>query len=355
MDLDKIEIIELGKDFKESVSFIDYYDYRRPAWEELDPENPTLSFEDFKNEWMANDSETYETFMYALKHEGNFIGNFWLNGIKKNCTDAPQAEKGVGYFQCFVPKELRRQGIATMQLKKVANLARDWGFKKINCTWCEQEAAKEFCRHFSGVMVSKDTRRKFNLKDANWDNIKTFACHTDKNSDFTTEFAIGYPQDRKLEFMSFLASFANEFSRFENDEPWDEDFLVKGMQEDEGKRDGKEINIFAIAKDGAGRFAGVTEVTIENISPEFAYQGITGVAKNFRGNGLGLRLKAEMALHIRDNYPAVEKISTITSNENKWMIVINEAMGYKLYKQVERYCFNVGDLAKRMGANNESE
>lgn len=354
MNLDEIQIIKLEKDFKESESFLDYYNYRRLAWEELDPENPIFSFEDFKNEWMAHDSDTYEILTYALKHESSFVGNFWVNGIKKDCKDAPQTEKDNGYFQCFVPKELRRQGIGTLQLKKVANLAKEWGFKKLFCIQCEKEPSKEFCKHFGAVMTARDTRRKFHLKDALRDKIEDYAKPTVKNSDFTTEFILGYPQERKVEFMRFLASLFCEFSQFDNEESWDEDFLVKGMQEDEGKRIGKGINIYAIAKDAEGRFAGVTEVSIENISPEFAYQGITGVARDFRGNGLGLRLKAEMALHIRDNYPKVEKITTITSNENKWMIDINEAIGYKVYKQVEKYRFYVAKLLNKLGENNES-
>lgn len=354
MNLDEIQTIKLEKDFKESESFLDYYNYRRPAWEELDPEKPTLSFEDFKNEWMAYEDDTYETLIYALKHKGKFVGNFWLSGVKKDCKDAPQTEKDNGYFQCFVPIELRRQGIGTLQLKKVANLAKEWGFKKLFCIQCEKKPAKEFCKHFGAVMTARDTRRKFHLKDAVWDKIETYAKPTSKNSDFTTEFSIEYPQKRKLELMRLLASLACEFSRFDNDDPWDEDFLVKGMIEDEGKLIGKEINIFAIAKDVDDRFAGVTEVSIENITPEFAYQGITGVAKEHRGNGLGLRLKAEMALHIRNNYPKVEKISTTTSNENKWMIDINEAMGYKVYKQVEKYRFDVAELANLLGEDHES-
>lgn len=353
MNLDDIQIIKLEKGFKESESFLDYYSYRRPAWQELDPENPIFIFADFKNEWMANDSETYETLMYALKHEGNFVENFWISGVKKDCKDAPQTEKDSGYFQCFVPIELRRQGIGTLQLKKISNLAKEWGFIKLFCIQCEKEPAKEFCRHFGAVMTARDTRRKFHLKDAIWEKIEYYAKPTAKNSDFTTEFSIEYPQERKLEFMRLLASLACEFSRFDNDEPWEEDFLVKGMIEDEGKYVDKMINIYTIAKDIDGRYAGVTEVSIENISPEFAYQGITGIAKEFRGNGLGLRLKAEMALYIRDNYPKVEIISTITSNENKWMIGINEVIGYKVYKQVEKYRFDVAELLNILGENNE--
>lgn len=354
MNLDDIQTIKLEKDFKDSERFLDYYNFMRKAWEELDPENAETSFENFRNEWMAYENDNYVSLAYALRYKDRFIGDFWLKGVKQSCSEATQAEKENAFFQCFVQKELRRQGIGKMQLKKVVNLANDLGFKNINFTWCDKEPVKEFCRHFDGILRAKDIKRVFIVKDAVWDKITYFAKPSIRNPEFTIEFMLGYPQEGREDFVRFYSSFLCEYSSFANDESWDLDFVTKEILGGIEKIPHTETRIFAIAKNQEGRFAGITRIDIDNASPNKGFQQITGVAKDFRGNGLGLRLKAEMALYIRDNFPKVEKITTTTSNENKWMIAINEAMGFKITSQKEQYRFDVAKLLKKLGEYNET-
>lgn len=349
MNLENIKIIKLDREFKESTLFDDFYNYRRQSWAELDPDKTNLGLEDYRNIFLEDDNKVYETKFYGCLYDGKFVGNLWLNSIRQE-YDAPAVEKETGFFQCYVAKEQRRKGIGTALLKKVTECAKEWGIKKLKCGGCSFEPAKDFCRHFGGVSISKDIERRFHFKDTPLDLVESFSKPTDKNSDFTIEFSNGIPQNRKDEFIRLLASLYAEACDFMEDSPHDVDFYIKEIKEEEKNANpGKEIQIKATARTKEGEIVGLTNISIEKLLPNIAYQAITGVRKDFRGRGLALRLKAEMALHIRNNYPQVECITTYTNSENKWMAQINERMGFKIHEQSEMFAFDVEELGKKLG------
>ncbi len=341
MNLNDKQIIPIGKAFKESNRLIELYNLRRAAWAELDPDSLGLGFEDYRKDALKDEDKLWETKTFACEYEGKLIGNFWLNGIRAE-AEVPPSEKKAGYFQCFVLPEFRRRGIAGMMLHEIVKLAKDWGIKKINCGGCEKEAAKEFCRHFGGEVVSCDIERKFKLSDANWQKIEEFAKPTAKNGDISIELHFENPKGQKDVYFRFRAKIFVETCAFMGEPDHDEDFFVKEMEEEDKKPpEDKDKVIIALAKTPEGKIAGLTNIYIDRHIPSLSYQGITGVAKEHRGKGIGLRLKAVTALHIRDNHPQVESITTYTSNENRWMGDINEAMGFLVTSRNEMYRFEV--------------
>ena len=56
--------------------------------------------------------------------------------------------------------------------------------------------------------------------------------------------------------------------------------------------------------------------------------GNTGVPAAFRGHGLGLRLKADLALRLLASEPEVDVVSTWNDADNEPMLRVNEALGY---------------------------
>lgn len=349
MNLDEIKIIPIDRAFKESERLMEFFNLRRAAWTELDPDNLSLSFENYRKEALKDEDKIWETKAFACEYEGKLIGNFWVNGIRAG-AEAPPSEKEIGYFQCFVQEVFRRQGIGSMMMREIAKLAKNWGIKKISCGGCEKEPAKEFCKHFGGDVASRDTERKFKLSDANWDKIEEFSKPTSKNTEFTIELLNETPKDHKEEYFRLRAKIFIDACAFTGEEDHDEDFFVREMEEEDKKpSEDKDKIIIALAKTHEGKIAGLTNIYIDRHIPGLAYQGITGVTREHRGKGLGLRLKAVTAIHIRDNHPQVETISTFTSNENKWMSGINEVMGFKVAALFEMHRFEVKELGKVLG------
>ncbi|MGY2875035.1 RimJ/RimL family protein N-acetyltransferase [Marmoricola sp. URHA0025 HA25] len=78
-----------------------------------------------------------------------------------------------------------------------------------------------------------------------------------------------------------------------------------------------------------GELAGHTVVVVDAESPEVADQHDTSVARSHRGHRLGLLLKAEMLLWLAAEEPQVERIFTNNAESNRYMIAVNEALGYR--------------------------
>jgi RimJ/RimL family protein N-acetyltransferase len=94
----------------------------------------------------------------------------------------------------------------------------------------------------------------------------------------------------------------------------------------------------AFAEDG--QIAGFHEVLV---FPGFrmADIGNTGVPAAFRGHGLGLRLKAAMTLHVLEQEPHIDLISTWNDADNGPMIRVNELMGFEVAETWHAWQFDL--------------
>ena len=80
--------------------------------------------------------------------------------------------------------------------------------------------------------------------------------------------------------------------------------------------------------------------------PDLLQQGDTGVFPEFRGNGLGKWLKAEMALRIMAERAEVTRIRTENASANAPMLAINHAMGFTLHHTNTIWQIDPDKLAK---------
>jgi hypothetical protein len=57
---------------------------------------------------------------------------------------------------------------------------------------------------------------------------------------------------------------------------------------------------------------------------------LTGVVREHRGHRLGLLVKVAMAEWLRTAEPQLERIQTWNAQSNRYMIAVNEALGYTI-------------------------
>lgn len=92
-------------------------------------------------------------------------------------------------------------------------------------------------------------------------------------------------------------------------------------------RTGTEIHYVA-ARTEDGEIAGMHEMLVFGDSYRMADVGHTTVQTPFRGHGLGLRLKAILALALLERNPGIDTVSTWNSADNAPMLRVNGALGY---------------------------
>ena len=96
------------------------------------------------------------------------------------------------------------------------------------------------------------------------------------------------------------------------------------------------MRVVATAAQGPdGRLVAFTEASACVVRDGFGQQGDTLVDPAHRGRRLGLRIKlANLELLCRE-HPEVRAIDTFNADDNRWMIAINEAMGFAPVQHLE--------------------
>lgn len=86
-----------------------------------------------------------------------------------------------------------------------------------------------------------------------------------------------------------------------------------------------------------GALAGHTVVVVDGDRPVQGHQHDTSVVASHRGHRLGLLLKADMNLWLREAEPQLERVDTWNAESNDHMIGVNELLGYRIMGREIQY------------------
>ncbi|MEQ4567007.1 GNAT family N-acetyltransferase [Paenarthrobacter sp. CAP02] len=85
----------------------------------------------------------------------------------------------------------------------------------------------------------------------------------------------------------------------------------------------------AARHDATGELAAYTVLTYRDARPAVIYQEDTLVAPGHRGHGLGMMVKIANLRSAKDSWPDATSVLTWNANENRHMLAINIALGFK--------------------------
>jgi len=103
----------------------------------------------------------------------------------------------------------------------------------------------------------------------------------------------------------------------------------------------------AVAPDGA--IGGFSMTALFPEQPEFAEIQDTGVAREHRGRGLGIRIKAAATLWLLRDYPSAEHLYTFIAENNVYMASVNRRLGYRDAAKWETYVHELAEAPEHLG------
>jgi GNAT superfamily N-acetyltransferase len=107
---------------------------------------------------------------------------------------------------------------------------------------------------------------------------------------------------------------------------WDVERIAS--QEQHAEEHGLRFRSVAARHDGTGEIAAITQICTDEGTPEWAFQQITAVRPQDRGHRLGLLVKIANLEDLLSAQLGVRRILTGNAGANKYMIAINEMMGF---------------------------
>ena len=272
------------------------------------------------------DLEPSEMYLYVPERSGSPIGLLDINMSTRDNLHLVWA--GI-----TVHPDHRRQGhgsaIMTEVIRRTGSVGR-------NTIWVgapeDDQGVRSFVEKFGFSYASHDARRRQVLADVDTAEVdRLHAQAAAAAADYVIERGtLPTPDDVLEELVEVTAAI--------NDAPMgdltfeDEHFDLKRLQDIEAAAAGREDTVYRLwaRHRSTGEIGGHTVVSLNRLQPTFGWQGDTAVSRAHRGHRLGLLLKIEMMRWLAGEEPQIEVIETWNQADNRHMIDVNEAIGYRL-------------------------
>jgi RimJ/RimL family protein N-acetyltransferase len=240
----------------------------------------------------------------------------------------------------IVHPDHRRRGHGTALVAELVRRAVEAGRTTIWLGTAEDDlGSRAFLEKQGFRYASHDARRKQVLADV--DGVAVDALHSRAvvaAADYVIERLEPPYTDELLEQLVEVTAAINDAPMgdltFE-----DEVFDVGRLRDIESAREGRGDRIYRLAARHreTGVIGGHTVVVVHPLRPEHAGQGDTAVHRDHRGHRLGLLLKTEMMRLLAETEPQLTEITTWNHADNRYMIDVNEAIGYRLSRVFAMY------------------
>ena len=241
-----------------------------------------------------------------------------------------------------------RKGIGTELLKTIVSEV-----KKLGCTVMEtgtnNDAGRAFLEHYGAQMTIEGSTNRLYLENVDWDLMQQWIeSGPIKAKGVKIESFDTVPEEILDEYTEMYTEALNMQPLGETEERANVDGKMMRAYE-KRRKETDQTSYTLITREKDGSISGMTEIFYEPREHHRIIQGLTGVRPEFRGRGLGKWLKALMIVHIKENYPEVEFVTTGNAEANAPMLSINDRMGFKQYKSAEGYKFKTEKLVERLG------
>lgn len=241
----------------------------------------------------------------------------------------------------------RRKGVGKAFLRLLCQLGLEHNKKDISLDTSTSDGQK-FLERLSKQSDLEAAENRLFFSDIDWKKIEQLHSEAKKKSQTTSiETYDSIPDD-------FIEEYAKVETSVLNDVPFGTlDLKFTVTPESIRQREAFERSLgykflVKIAREQDGSISGMTDIKINTYTPSVILQGLTGVLQKYRGKNIGLFLKTDMLLTLKDTNPETNFISTGNADQNAPMLRINHALGYKKANAWKSYKFNITNLLDKL-------
>lgn len=241
-----------------------------------------------------------------------------------------------------VPAESRRRGVDAALFEAAAKRCATEGRTRLAVPLYEAFDPASFAEKFGGREVCTTLNSAVDLKEIDRAEYESWAAPSEKNAEYSLVHWVDHcPYDLAESFCKAMDAMHDQ-PMGELDYAWVENDIQRlRIEEEFTRRLGVRRNVLA-AVDADGQVAGYNSSMTVSDEPEVVDIWDTGVVRAHRGHGLGLRIKAAAALWLLETHPAARWVKTSNDSTNRWMIGVNQKLGYRVTARLHRYEFPIG-------------
>jgi GNAT superfamily N-acetyltransferase len=307
---------------------------RRTNNEELWPGEPELSDAEVEFELRRADP-LHDTMRWVAVAGQEVIGSARASFRRPGTPDAAAHAPHL-YAGGAVRAEARRQGAGAALLREVLKLMHSLD-KTVLTLSAVIEPGHAFLTQTGAVPKLTTVTSKAIFKELDWVRLGQWEAAAKNRGLQWERYAGRVPREVLLALLpDFTALFADvPLGGLEIPSPQWEIEGFDRLYETFGRTGGAHHLI--VLRDPGGAVAGLTEATWDARMPSLAGQGLTAIARPWRGLGLAKAIKAALLRQVRDNHPEVEAIATGNGEMNAAMRSINVAAGFKPHRNFVEY------------------
>jgi len=239
-----------------------------------------------------------------------------------------------------VHPEHRRQGHGSAMMTETLQRTRDAGRTTVWAGIAEEDTgAAAFLQRFGFCYASHDARRRQRLADVDRVTVQRLHGQAEQAArDYRIERLRPPLDDDVLADLVEVTNAINDapMGELTHEEEVFDVARLRNSQVATELRGGSIYRIIARHRD-SGAVAAHTVVHLTPRRPDVAFQGDTAVSRDHRGHRLGMLLKTEMMCWLGEVAPQLEVVETWNNADNRFMIDINEALGYRLSRVFATY------------------
>ncbi len=245
----------------------------------------------------------------------------------------------LAWLAVAVHPEHRRRGLASEMLETLVAEAAARGRTSIGTDGWDAEAPRSFAKSHGLEEKSRAVNRRQHLSDVDWAELERL--HADALAAASAYELVrreGRTPDDELEAIAEMSASINDAPTDDLDIE-DEVFppeRIRAYEDAQLAKGHRLFRVFARHRD-TGEPAGHTVVVVDGERPELGDQHDTAVVGSHRGHRLGLLLKTDMNLWLRDVQPQLTSIDTWNAESNDHMIAVNEAIAYRVVGRALEY------------------